>query len=627
MLRILELSKIYFGKKNKIAVDKFSYDFPSTGLFYIQGKNGTGKSTLLRMICGDLQPSSGKVILNEDDRREYLKENMFYLNGLNYLPTLSVKENIELILNSKLNSDEIEKYLILLGLQNSLELKAHKLSGGEKQRLCILLAVLQDKKVLLFDEPTSNLDHVSAAKVYDLLNDLSTNHLIIFTEHDMDKIPKHLEYVSININHKEEISYDSVTLNYKELLKETNVKSSLLNKHRPFYHYLICFLVIIINVLPVLTIFLGKNSDLTDKIIPNVYLSNSQVLVMSNNATDTLKSKYDFEEKSIREMYYSKMYFERHTLVFKSSKDKYPTSSNIYFPRYMENNVSRVENGQVIAMLRNGIQIQLNSPNFTSTDDFIYLPEDVYQFCIYTQVLDNMTVIQDGKEIHALLDRSLAPNTYYGSRSDSPIFHVYYEGREYGTVTATKSTNPPSLHDVNSYYCYMNIDLSYFSEADTKLDDYKILTFKSPYKALDAYNELVNLSYAAYSPFNDLLYSDTNEDESTFLLIATCVSILLSFSLVGVIFILIVNLEKLQIRLSNMLNCRTTVNKTIRNYYLFLSVPSAVLSLAVLFILYELIPIFKLVSIIYYSIFIVIGILIQILMFFLGIRKVGADYD
>lgn len=627
MLRILELSKIYFGKKNKLAVDKFSYDFPSTGLFYICGKNGTGKSTLLQMICGDLQPSSGKVILDEDDRREYLKENVFYLNYLNYLPTLSVKENIELVLNTKFNSDEIEKYLILLDLKKTLELKAHKLSGGEKQRLCILLAVLQDKKVLLFDEPTSNLDLASAAKVYDLLSELGTNHLIIFTEHDMEKIPKHIDYVSININHKEDVSYDSVTLNYGEQLKETNVKLSLLYKRRPFYHYLICFLVIIITVLPVLVVFLGKDSELTDKITPNVYLSNSQVLVISNDAIDTLKPKYDFEEKSIREEYYSKMYFEKHTLIFKSSKDKYPGSSNIYFPRYMESNVTRVENGQVIAMLRNGIQIQLDSPSFSSNDDFIYLPEDVYKFCIYTQVLDNMTVIQDGKEIHALLDRSLAPNTYYGSVSGSPIFHIYYEGREYGTVVAAKSKAPPSLQNISPHYCYVNIDLSYFSDVDTNLDDNKILTFKSPYQALDAYNELVDLSYAVYSPFSDILYLDTNGNESTFLLIATCVSIILSFSLVGVLFILIVNLEKLQIRLSNMLNCRATVNKTIRNYYLFLSIPSAVLSIVVLFILYEFIPIFKLVSAVYYSIFIIMGIFIQSLMFFLRIRKVGDSHD
>ena len=200
ILNVKKLCKTYGKDKNEfLALNDVSIRVKKGEFIAIVGRSGSGKSTLLHLLGGLDKPSSGSVIINNQDiynmsdkdltvfRRKYIGiVYQFY----NLIPALNVKENILLpaLFDGRNISDKRLNDLVKsLGLVNKLEFYPNDLSGGEQQRTAIGRALINHPKLLLADEPTGNLDSRNSKYVMKLLEFYNKKYkqTIIMVTHDM----------------------------------------------------------------------------------------------------------------------------------------------------------------------------------------------------------------------------------------------------------------------------------------------------------------------------------------------------------------------------------------------------------------------------------------------------------
>ncbi len=152
------------------AVDHFSFEIPDGELVSLLGPSGCGKSTTLNMICGLETPSEGRILFGEDDVTELPPENrgvgMVFQSYALY-PHLTVRKNILFPLQNLTGKDRLsreemnrraEEAAELVQITDYLERRPRELSGGQQQRVAIARALVKRPRVLLLDEPLSNLD-------------------------------------------------------------------------------------------------------------------------------------------------------------------------------------------------------------------------------------------------------------------------------------------------------------------------------------------------------------------------------------------------------------------------------------------------------------------------------------
>ena len=158
------------GKGEVVAVEHFTFEIPDGELVGLLGPSGCGKSTTLFMICGLQKPTEGRIFFGEDDVTELPPENrgvgVVFQNYALY-PHLSVLQNITFPLENlkgkdKLTKDEMKEKAMeaarLVQIEKLVDRKPGELSGGQQQRVAIARALVKMPRVLLLDEPLSNLD-------------------------------------------------------------------------------------------------------------------------------------------------------------------------------------------------------------------------------------------------------------------------------------------------------------------------------------------------------------------------------------------------------------------------------------------------------------------------------------
>lgn len=169
------LTKIFPGRnklahEEVVAVNDFTFEIPDGKLIGLLGPSGCGKSTTLYMICGLQKPSSGKLYFGDDDVTELEPENrgvgLVFQNYALY-PHMTVKQNILFPLQNLRGEDKLSKEEMLkrayevaklVQIDNLMDRKPSELSGGQQQRVAIARALVKMPRVLLLDEPLSNLD-------------------------------------------------------------------------------------------------------------------------------------------------------------------------------------------------------------------------------------------------------------------------------------------------------------------------------------------------------------------------------------------------------------------------------------------------------------------------------------
>ena len=182
MKKIVELknvSKVYrTGEKEFKALDNIDLAINEGEFVVVLGPSGAGKSTLLNLIGGMDTPTSGQIIIddenisnyNEEKISEYRAENIgFIFQFYNILPTLTVLENVEIVKDIVKNAGDSKSALEAVGLIEHINKFPNQLSGGEQQRVSIARAIAKNPKLLLCDEPTGALDSKTGVEVLKLL--------------------------------------------------------------------------------------------------------------------------------------------------------------------------------------------------------------------------------------------------------------------------------------------------------------------------------------------------------------------------------------------------------------------------------------------------------------------------
>lgn len=184
MIEIKNLNKIY--KDKTVALTNVNLTFPDTGLFLIVGPSGAGKSTLLNILAGCDDNYNGVVSLDGKDIRHivcYTNKYVSYATQDDQLiDSLNVRDNLCLLEES----DELKSLNLLeiFGLKDRMESDILSLSGGEHERVSLVRAILEDKKILLCDEVTSSLDYDKTEMVLRTLKEISKKSLVIVVSHD-----------------------------------------------------------------------------------------------------------------------------------------------------------------------------------------------------------------------------------------------------------------------------------------------------------------------------------------------------------------------------------------------------------------------------------------------------------
>ena len=201
MIKVDHVTKSYSRDSIEIPVLRdISIDVPTGEFLALMGPSGSGKTTILNLIAGIDRPDAGKVIVNgtdiallgESDLARWRARHVgFILQFYNLLPVLTAFENVELPLlltglPRKEKREHVEAALNLVGLGDRIHHYPKQLSGGQEQRVAIARAIVTDPTILVADEPTGDLDKVSAGEIMDLLDRLNKEFkkTIVMVTHD-----------------------------------------------------------------------------------------------------------------------------------------------------------------------------------------------------------------------------------------------------------------------------------------------------------------------------------------------------------------------------------------------------------------------------------------------------------
>lgn len=166
---MLEIKNLSFGYKNHLVLNNLSLTLLDNKIGVILGKNGAGKSTLFKNILGILKPNEGSIIidninLNTLSRKERAKKISYVpqdisFGELNVFDSVLVGRLSNFNFFSRYEDEQITKKIIKdMSLEKIMNKNVNELSGGEKQKVAIARALVQEANVLIFDEPTGNLD-------------------------------------------------------------------------------------------------------------------------------------------------------------------------------------------------------------------------------------------------------------------------------------------------------------------------------------------------------------------------------------------------------------------------------------------------------------------------------------
>ena len=200
-LKVKHLTKSFGkGEAQTQVLKGINFEVQPGEFIILNGASGSGKSTLLSIIGGLLSPSEGQVILNGEDMSQLsskaltakrLKNIGFIFQSSHLLPYLKVKDQLILVgkeagLSKKEAEERAKQLLEDIGLSHRLISYPHMLSGGEKQRVAIMRAWMNEPQLLLADEPTASLDAKRATEVVEMIkNQVKTKGTIgIMVTHD-----------------------------------------------------------------------------------------------------------------------------------------------------------------------------------------------------------------------------------------------------------------------------------------------------------------------------------------------------------------------------------------------------------------------------------------------------------
>ena len=200
MIQTKNLNKSY--KKQEVNKD-ISLLVPKNSIYGLLGPNGAGKSTLLKMLTGMINPTSGEIIYKEKPwSRNDLIEIGSLIEQSPIYENLTARENLKVrTLLYNLPDSRIEDVLEIVNLTNTGNKKAGKFSMGMKQRLGIAIALLNNPKLLILDEPTNGLDPIGIGDLRELIKSFPKKGItVIISSHILSEVEQIADYIGIIAN-------------------------------------------------------------------------------------------------------------------------------------------------------------------------------------------------------------------------------------------------------------------------------------------------------------------------------------------------------------------------------------------------------------------------------------------
>ena len=250
IIRLNNISKSFGDQK---ILNDFSYSFKNNGLYLLYGPSGSGKTTLLNIIMGltsfegSLDIYNNSYIDSVDNTFakkaiSYITQNSYFINYLTVFDNLRLCQD-----NSKIIYDYLDKFSLL----NKKDSYPNELSGGEKERVSIISALLQNKKILILDEPTASLDKKNRDIVFKLLSELKKDILIICATHDNDLkniCDEVIDFESLKSKKSTSkmLTYENKNAKQANLIKFMLKSLTYKNRERKSGIFLICIFIILL---------------------------------------------------------------------------------------------------------------------------------------------------------------------------------------------------------------------------------------------------------------------------------------------------------------------------------------------------------------------------------------------
>jgi len=180
------LAAVTVIRSEKILLNNITLSLSTNGITAVMGHNGAGKSLLLRVLHGLIQPTRGQVLLPTTDQGHTVRQSMVFQKPVLLRRSVSANLRFALSINSACHSDCHDELLDRVGLLNKATQPARALSGGEQQRLALVRALALNPRILFLDEPTASLDPHSALIIENILQEESDRGTkLVLVTHDI----------------------------------------------------------------------------------------------------------------------------------------------------------------------------------------------------------------------------------------------------------------------------------------------------------------------------------------------------------------------------------------------------------------------------------------------------------
>ena len=203
---VIRLTNVDIFQQNQLVLSRVNFEVNKSELVYLIGQTGSGKSSLLKVLYGDLHIKTGEGVVAGYDLKKLTATEIPFLRrkigivfqDFQLLTDRSVEKNLEFVLRATGWTNEIEvsarirEVLDKVGLRSKIAKMPHELSGGEQQRVVIARALLNNPEVILADEPTGHLDPETSEEIAQLLHQISqTGTAVVLATHDYHIIRTH----------------------------------------------------------------------------------------------------------------------------------------------------------------------------------------------------------------------------------------------------------------------------------------------------------------------------------------------------------------------------------------------------------------------------------------------------